>query len=290
MIKRKLVICFIDNWLPRNRTFEKVHDDKLIKSGILRRFIGKNADWTDERKLGDLLSTVLRSRYRNKLNVQWALAPSICLEAVRKSNYKPDVVVYDWEYGIGQINPVSLLIDLIKSTYAFFFIYSNQAQRIPISLYKNKLDEYAERFQLLPKGAAEDIFTSEEFIYQYIASAISKKPIIKIGRSEIRFNSSGWLESPTDILYLESIIGRERTIEKLRAAKGSVTEEKIENWLSEIKDDLFINKKNKILVTEVTPFHAEHFGKFDRIDYGSVFKKYGLKKLNELLERGVTRV
>ena len=289
---QSIQVCIIDDQLPKTELGSDDFDYyELIDSVKLMRFLDPSVSWGDEANLREILRILLSSPYYvdHRIRLAWATHPGICLNAVIHSQYKPDVVVYDWEI-VADKHPEVELEELLKTTSAFFFVYSNLAAQLPITLYKEKLDDYSNRLQVLRKGDMSYVYSSEELIYQYLVSRIEKNPRILIGGSEIQFHASGFIKIPSDILYLESVIGREFILERLNGIGNDISDETVEQLLSEYDAMIYLSKDGHWAILNKTGKAQVEYGPLQEVSYADFFRSHGLRKLHEVLDRGIVKV
>ncbi|MBK6989648.1 MAG: hypothetical protein IPH33_16270 [Bacteroidetes bacterium] len=113
--------------------------------------------------------------------------------------------------GIWNVEPTesqSLLLEILNSTQSFVFVYSKVRNEIPQFLNKEIFNPFAKRLQLFLKGSTtHSVFSSEEFILQYILGKITDNVQIKIQGFDVLLNQM-LLKKASDILYLERIVGK----------------------------------------------------------------------------------
>lgn len=286
-------IAIIDDKLPTTAEgFSSLIDSEIIDEPYIKNTLQENVQW-DDASLKSLVTMLIESPYleEGKISVKWAYHPSLCVNAVISKNYSPDLIVFDWEYSVNQNldRVISSLKELAERTHAFIFIYSNLAQRVPVELFKNHLDKYSDRLQVLKKGGEDFIFSSEEFIYQYIANILDDNPIVSVHGIKIQFDKSGKLKDTRDILYLESIIGKSNLLKRLEAGNGDFTDSSVAEILDSMHQAVYATENNEYFFNEPSGIVEENYGAIHEASLSSAFKILGLKKLKELLERGVAK-
>lgn len=290
MQNNKFEICIVDDKLP----FDKDVDDSiLINSKGIQKVGLENAGWKEETDLLKLTTLLLESElYRKrKIEISWAKNPNILLNATKEAKYSPNLIIFDWEYGTSFMVPEETLFELIKLLEnAFFFIYSSYAQKIPIDLFKKGLDKYADRFQVLKKGDSSYITSSEEIIFEYIALRVEKNPKIKICGLDVQFNTSGFLTNYKDILYLDSLLGREAILTGLQNLNKILSEETVSRMLDNLNLNIYSNVSQTIMTLDNVKSNQKLFGELTLVDNSMAYSKLGLKKLRELIENGTVKV
>ena len=307
MENKKIQVCIIDDMLPFQNLFNDVDETNLIPSKQIELLLNESISWNDEIHLRNLTKMLVESDYykSGKLNLNWAINPSICINSVKDINYKPDLIIYDWEYknfattnstDFSDTDSLSaeLLIELISLIpKCFFFVYSSKAQKIPIFIFKKHLDQHAKRFQVLLKGERKSILSSEELIYEYIALKIDNKPSIKIGDEQILFDITGHLENRTnykDILYLEFILGKESLKYELTKHNNELSDEVIWKMLNNFPFYLYSTSDGKLFLSERSKTVESKFGELNELSYAEVYKKHGLETIYNILNNGIIKI
>ena len=226
----------------------------------------------------------------NKINLTGYTQPTLCLDDIDNGKL-PDIVIYDWEYGMP--NPTesqNWLLEILEKTSAFVFVYSHVRDDIPFFLNKSKFDPYSERFQLFLKGSSgNSIFSSEEYIYQYIMTMLSSTPSLILNSHKIAFKQNGYLEAPTDILYLENIIGREVLLDKIKNI-DSLSDEAIEDIFSNINEIIYLDEAKKILIYPQAMMFMNKFKPTFSLSIKEVSKRFGVKTLSDVYEFGIAKI
>lgn len=290
MPNRKFEICIVDDKLP---FVKDVDDSHLVDSKGIQKVGLENLGWEEEKDLLYLTTLLLQSEVfkKNEIDISWAKQPNILLNAIKEQKYIPDLVIYDWEYGTSFMVPEDTLSDLLELLNdTFFFIYSSYAQKIPIHLFKKKLDKYAPRFQVLTKGDSSYVTNSEEIIFEYIALRVEKNPKIKIGGLDVQFNASGFLTGYKDILYLDNLLGREAILKGLLNLNKVLSEETVTSMLNDLNLKIYSNTSQSIMTLDNVKSNQDLFGELKQIDNLVAYKKLGLKNLRDLIEKGTVKV
>ncbi len=292
-MKNKRRVFILDDNFPKSQEFieQKIYERAISKDEL--SYLANTADWGAEWSLKKFTLDLLKHDYvkTGKIEVYGYLNPEICLADLR-GNHKPDVVIYDWEYEGNSFNKsVAWLLDILKETKAFIFVYSGIRDAVPAHLNKKEFDEFASRFQLFAKGnSTNSVFTSEDFLYQYILSLVNKSNTIKIQGIDVRFEASGYLESPTDILYLESILGRAALLERIQQNHNELSEESVEKIVESLDGNMLVNREKGFLITRDSPLLVDRFKPTVEISYLEALRKFGLLKLKEAIEIGFVRL
>src|SRR5258706_11793146 len=96
-------MVIVDDRLPRNTPgFDTLKDYELVDQGFILSALRHVPIW-DDKNLQALTKLITDSPYfqENRIKLNWAYHPGICLEAI-SNGYEPNWIVYDWEYDIKQ--------------------------------------------------------------------------------------------------------------------------------------------------------------------------------------------
>lgn len=290
MKQNKIVVFVIDDNIPKTKEYvEKgIYDSTIDKDKL--RFLVQNKEWRGEQNLQELIRYLVNNErtIQGSIEICGFTHPEISFLEIDKGT-KPDVVIYDWEYGNEHNkNSSNWMKELLNITQAFVFVYSGVRQFIPPHLNKIEFDKFSNRFQLFGKGSKKDsIFTSEEFILQYIVSRIEKNNKIVISGIEINFSSSGYIEQPSDILHLENIFSYAYILEKF---KKGINENTIESLFETIEDKILFDSKRGIIISPYSEILKNKFNPEISYTFLESLKKFGIKKIEEALNRGLAKV
>lgn len=291
-MKNKIRVFILDDRLPKPQEFveRSIFNAPISQDNL--KYLVQHGQWTDEPNLKRLLSDVLSHEYTTQgfITVSGYTNPEIYLSHISKK-HMPHVIVYDWEYDNQTQHSGPWLLEILRMTKAFVFVYSGVRNSVPPTLNKKEFDKFAERFQLFEKGESGDsVFTSEEFIYQYILSLVDRNNTIHVGGLEVRFEASGYLKTPTDILYLESILGRAELLKQIQRNRNEITGESVERFLANLGGRLLLNRQKGFLITPDSSLMISRLKPTDEISLVDALKEFGLPKLTEAIEVGFVSV
>lgn len=289
----KLTLFILDDNIPKIPEYveQSLYDTKMDAASLSH--LVSTVEWKGQYNLKQLTSFILDSEHAHSgIIATWGFThPSICLNEI-DAGLIPDIIVYDWEYGSETYKESSKwLMEILNSTKAFVFVYSIIRNEIPPFLNKKEFDEYSSRFQLFLKGdTTSSVFSSEEFILQYILTKITKANRIKIQGVEITFQENDYLDNPSDILFLEKIFGRAALVNYLKEKGSAVSQESIEEMITNISDRLLFDTKRNLLISPNSTLLIEKYKPEEELTYIESLKNYGLQKLIEVLEIGLVKV
>jgi hypothetical protein len=285
-------VFLLDDEFPKIKEF--VADDiysKAINADNLYH-LALNENWKSLNYLQQLIKDIITSdEFKiGLINLSGYSDPELALQDI-ESGIMPDILIYDWQYGaeINHNNSQRWLLEILAKTDAFVFVYSLVEPSLPEFLNKEQFAKYLDRFQLFLKGRkTPQSFSSEEFIFQYIISAASKKSKIQIDGVRIEFTSNDYLSTASDILYLQRILGNKYVLDHLNDVDFSVDTSSVEKMLNDFNGVIYFNKeKGYLLSTENGLLQGKEIEGIEEITYLDVVKKFSLLCLVEVLERGI---
>lgn len=292
MMNKPITLYIIDDEFPKIKEFieKSVYNSAINSTDLFHLAITQ--EWKGLQPLQQLIKDIITSQsyIDGMLNVFGFTRPTQALDEIENGS-SPDVIVYDWEYEMPKPKESQeWLLEILSKTDAMVFVYSQVRDQLPEFLNKKVFDQYADRFQLFLKGSADNfIFSSEEFILQYAVSRVSSNHQIKVQGIEINFSSNGYLKDPSDILYLENILGRKFLLDEMKELNYSVTQDTIEQLIGKTNGILLFNQTKQILLTKES-FLTKQFNGNIEITYLDALKKFGLNKLQEVLEIGFVKI
>jgi hypothetical protein len=290
VMKNKIRVFILDDRLPKPQEFveRSIFNAPISQSNL--KYLVQHGKWTDEPNLKRLLSDVLSHEYTTQgfITLSGYTNPEICISNLSKK-HMPHVIVYDWEYENQTKQSGPWLLEILEMTKAFVFVYSGVRNSVPPTLNKREFDPFAKRFQFFAKGSSTDsVFTSEEFLYQYILSLVSNNNVIKVGGLSVEFESSGYLSSPTDILHLEAILGRASLLNLIEENRNKITAKSVEKMIESINGRMLLSREKGVLVSP--GFSLFNKAAAEEISYLVALKEFGLGKLEEALQTGFAKV
>lgn len=290
-----LILFILDDSIPKVAEYveNSIYDSRISKNDLL--YLLDTAEWKGQHSLKQLSSHILNSEHskNGKIDVFGFTHPALCLDEI-DGGLIPDIIIYDWEYeGESSTKSSDWLTEILNTTEnTFVFVYSMVRDEIPAFLNKAEFDKYSHRFQLFLKGDEQSsVFSSEEFILQYILSKITKANRIKIHGFDIEFKENGYLENPSDILYIERILGRLSFLKKLEdKTLSDISDQSIECYFKDMGTKILYDKKRSILVASDYMLLADKIEDSIELSALQVLKRFGLSKIKEIFETGVAKV
>jgi hypothetical protein len=294
-------IAIIDDKFPYDINTDA--PGKFFPEDKIKQWLKETERWTEEPDLKKLLERIFDSDlYAHKeIEVIGFLFPSALLNYLSETEKQPDLIIFDWEYQTRNQDTKKQLIEVIKVTNAFIFIYTALADTIwrllvkqemqGVEDSKNIFEENNNRIQLLKKGDKRmSLFSSEDFIMQFIMSHFEKAYEFKMGEHSVRFEENNFLKSPSDILILESVLGKHYLLDKLRKANFEISNDTIESIFSDVKLKFYLSNDRKYLMETDFDSYKEQYGPLTELSFLGALSKFGAKTIDKTLERGIAEV
>ena len=154
-------ICFIDDSINVCADLEFDDTARLNRSN-LQTLLAKCNGWR-EQEVKDLVEKLVEAN--DKWSVSAFTHPDNYLNAVEEECYRPQVIIYDWEYPGGVDDPATKLKEILELTYAAVFIYSGTGHeaQIDAALETKDLMPYIDRrlFKLMKEEGSPDKLLAE---------------------------------------------------------------------------------------------------------------------------------
>jgi len=286
-------IFIIDDEFPIIKEFVDLGIYEAAISSENLYHLALNENWRFLHDLQQLIKEIITSEpfKEGLLNLVGFTKPEQCLSQIDKM-FLPDVVIYDWQYGIvNDIDSQKWLLEILKNTNAFVFVYSKVRDELPPFLNKKVFNVYSERFQLFLKGNKNySILYVEEFILQFILGITSDSFKIKIHGFDIEFTKNQYLKEASDILYLDRIIGRRNLLDEIRKVGFIINKETVEKILESNKEVLFYSKEKQMLFTPENENVLKKTSSYQKLTFKQVAEMFTLQILEEVLERGLALI
>lgn len=294
MMSNPINVFLIDDEFPPRQEFV---NRGVFETGISSEdlfILSVSESWGSLHFLQELIKNiVVSSPSKNGLiNLTGFKSPSIALDSI-DAGLIPDVVIYDWEYGMP--NPTEsqqLLLEILEATETtFVFIYSKVRDDIPQFINIRAFDPYAKRLQLFLKGStSHSIFSSEDFILQYILGRVTDDVNIKIQGYDVEFTPNAFLQKASDILYLERIVGKLYLLEELKKIQFTINNYTVENLLNDTNGTLYYSEGKGLLVSPDEKAIIGSISDLKEIGFAVAAKEFSISKLEEALIKGTALI
>ena len=294
-------IAIIDDKLPYD--INKDAPNKPFSSTKLKEWL-KKANWGEEADLKKLLERILDSDLYNhkELDIIGSSSPSALLNHLSESTQPIHLIIFDWEYQTRNQDTKKQLVEIIKQTNAFIFVYTALANTIWQLLIKevpqentttseNIFEKNIKRIQLLKKGDTQmSLFSAEDLIMQYIISQFKKAYEFSMGEHSIRFEENKFLDSPSEILVLETILGKNSLLKKLEKANFEISNNTVESIFSDVKFKFYLSKDEKYLMESNIENNKKQYGPLKEFTFLEAISKFGIEIIDKTLVRGIAQV
>lgn len=116
----------------------------------LKALVDKKDEW-DDPDLHALVNSLVEDA--DSWHVTGFTNPRIFLNAREEDGYRPDLVVYDWDYGGSADDPLSLLHEIVEGSHALVAVYSrsDQSESIDQALASELLSPFSSRIERFEK-------------------------------------------------------------------------------------------------------------------------------------------
>lgn len=292
MTKHSINIFLLDDEFPVFKDFiEKgIYNEAISAENLYHLAITQ--DWKTLSYLQQLIKDIVTSKpcTDGLINLFGFTRPPQALSSI-DDGLMPDVIIYDWEYGMPGIDSQNWLLEILASSTAFVFVYSKVRNDIPAFLNKKEFQPYANRFQLFLKGSTtHSIFTSEEFIFQYIIGKATSSGKIKIQGFDVEFTSNDYLSEASDLLHLERLLGKLYLLEEFKKLDFDLNQKTIEKILEDSDKYIFLSEEKKLLISPDETALLSKLTDVTKISYKDAAKQYSIQQLNETLEKGLVLI
>ncbi len=280
-------IVIIDDKFPYNINADIT--DEPIPQEKIESWVN-TGDWGKEHDLKGLIDQIISSNlYKHKeITILGFLYPQALLGYLKK-NKSPQLIIFDWEYLTQQKETLTSLIEIIGKTTSYIFIYTALADKIWQLLNGDIFEKNIDRIQLLLKGDKKlSLFTSEDNIMQFIISHFEAAHEFKMGESSVRFEKNTFINVPSDLLLLESILGRDVLLQKLKESNFEISERTMKSMFSDLGIKFYRSKDEKYLLDSNRDSNEEIYGPLREISFLDALSKFGIKLIDKTLERGIT--
>jgi len=246
-------ICVIDDKIPVTGNIE-IDDTLCLNASMLKLLLDKNA-W-DEQEVRDLIEKLCATE-------TWTISafthPSFYLKSSRDNNYRPDIIIFDWDYP-GQTNVTKDLLEVLQSCFSLVFVYTrvDKEEEVRREIEKEEFREHKERIYLEHKWGDDSLRNllnkvrekyEDNFSFRFgktlrnLTSKAIEGILVSLGKSHINFIKGflGKAETPeADIKALlaerltTNILENGQALDELMQGNG-MDEAKAQNLLSIIK-------------------------------------------------------
>jgi len=155
-----------------------VDDTKPINAELLRKLLQKSAQW-EEKTLVGLFDNLLAEDADNQVTA--FTNPAFCLNALKKKNGRPQIIIYDWDYPVG--NSKKQLLEILKaspeSVVAVYTRYDRQDE-VSTALHSSDFSKFAKRLEVIRK---DDDHCAPAQVIGIVRALFEKLTVNTVGRS-----------------------------------------------------------------------------------------------------------
>ena len=283
-------VFILDDEFPKNDKFVEAdkYSSAISADDLYQLAVTEN--WKSLKKLQQLVKNIRDSSEYLAGNIQLSgySNPEFALNSIDEG-VKPDILIYDWQYGseLNNMTSKDWLLEIFERTSAFVFVYSAIEPHLSRILNENIFDKYRDRLQLFLKGGEiPQSFTSEEFIYQYIVNSVSNNISFHINGVKIDFKANNYLAHASDILYLQRILGSGYFLNELSKIGFEVNDVGVERILDDTHKFIYFDSERKILIDPKELESRSVNPKYDKLSFADVIRNFSLEVLEDTLDRG----
>lgn len=179
-------ICVIDDKIPAEKN-ETLTDIKRLNSSNLSLLMKNDGDW-EEAPLLELIRSLLKLE---SWTVDAFKHPEFYIKSLDDEFYRPDVIIYDWDFGGTGDSPETYLKNIIEKTFNLVSIYSGAEMIDEITkIVDDKFSEHKSRIKIIDKTTAD----SYKEVINFAESMQKENFSSKFGR-ELRKTTLNALES-----------------------------------------------------------------------------------------------
>ncbi len=290
--KPAITVFIIDDEFPKPQEFREkgIYNSAISMENLYH--LAVNSEWQHHLSY---LQQLIKDIYTSESRVQGYIelvgfsTPTQALKEI-ELGHTPNVVIYDWEYlnspAYSQ-NSSEWLLNILLVPDVFVFVYSNLKAELPKFINHSNLKSHFSSFQLFAKGGQiQSSFNSEEFIFQHIIGLATDRGEIKINGIKIEFTKNKYLQSASDLLYLQRILGSEYVLEELSKIEFRVNELGVEKMLNDSKGYLLFSEKKNILLIPSENNNRRDLDPLIKLSYTEVINRFSLSILEDTITRG----
>ncbi|TKJ35815.1 MAG: hypothetical protein CEE38_14525 [Planctomycetes bacterium B3_Pla] len=135
-------ICVIDDSIPVTGELE-VDDTASLNISTLKLLLEKNK-WAED-PVRNLFNDLCSGS--GNWNVVAFTNPSLYLQASEDLNYKPDIIIFDWDYPVVVGDITQILLKVVRNSFSLVYVYTHEDTEGEVAeeLSKDCFDEFRDR-------------------------------------------------------------------------------------------------------------------------------------------------
>lgn len=176
-------ICIIDDQWPAQHYPGFIDETKKLEESALKYLSIHHDDWP-EKELLDLAKELIDNH-----NDDWAISafknPQLYINHIEEEVFSPDIIVFDWDYGM-PFDSEDVLETILESSYSIIAVYTgaDKEEEVTTVVKKDKFDIYRDRLQVIKKGDADAV----QKVIAYCNSKFDTYFSYKFGK-ELKYNA-----------------------------------------------------------------------------------------------------
>lgn len=218
-------LCIVDDGFMKPATACQLEHHQSFSGSTLEMFLSQN--WDNENALKNLCTLLVDENNRSSWNINAFITPMHFQASYDDDNYRPDVVVFDWEYGI-EFDQVNFLKQFLSRNHIHVFVFTGYDKNHEVeAVLKDDLSQFASRLHLLPKDNEGNDNSSHSDLLRSIEENQRVNFASKFGKKLRRITN----ESLDDVLYRLSKMDIKKVVDFLGGSGGS---EHVDNDIREL--------------------------------------------------------
>ncbi|MCT3756878.1 hypothetical protein HZP31_15900 [Elizabethkingia anophelis] len=176
-------ICIIDDQWPAEHYPGFIDETKKIEESALKYLYQSHSDWPEE-ELFKLAKEII-DNHNNEWTISAFKNPNLYFNHIEEEIFSPDIIIFDWDYGI-PFDTDEALLKILESSYSIIAVYTGADKENEVSDIVNdtKFDLYRDRVRIIKKGDTDAVKQVIEYCNQKFKDNFS----YKFGQ-ELKYNS-----------------------------------------------------------------------------------------------------
>lgn len=176
-------ICIIDDQWPAEHYPGFIDETKKIEESALKYLYQSHSDWPEE-ELFKLAKEII-DNHNNEWTISAFKNPNLYFNHIEEEIFSPDIIIFDWDYGI-PFDTDEALLKILESSYSIIAVYTGADKENEVTDIVNdtKFDLYRDRVRIIKKGDTDAVKQVIEYCNQKFKDNFS----YKFGQ-ELKYNS-----------------------------------------------------------------------------------------------------
>ncbi|MBK7908774.1 hypothetical protein [Candidatus Pollutiaquabacter sp.] len=284
-------ICYIDDKiLPEGGIV--ANETGLISKGEISGLISQDS-WAEPTVKRFLSATIAKSNKFKQIQFSGFTHPNFFLNHITNSNYQPNSIILDWDYGESKAEET--IQEIIARTTSKIFILSGNELESDIEDVLNPIrQQYNDRrLEIFSKSIhEEDEKTQENLLETLLSDLTSISEDKRYHDVNVKFYPSSFLPSFELFWMAESILGSDFIISFFSKNNPEISHLSIEKMFEESNVKFYINAKNTRIYSENGITLSEFYNDKDKLKPITAIyaiKNYDLSILETAFEKGSSK-